>query len=79
MIGSPLPDRASRLAFVAQELHQIRTKLAELTGEPRCAEVRMCQDLECALAELIQQAERPRSRTGCPAVYQPSAKGESNG
>jgi hypothetical protein len=62
-------QRAERLTYIAQELHIIRHDLARLAGSDRVAEVRMVDDLACAIDGLIREANQPRSRPYVPSVY----------
>jgi hypothetical protein len=53
--------RAERLTYIQKELQVIRHDPAKLAGSDRLAEVRMVDDLACAIAMLIKDAKRPRS------------------
>jgi hypothetical protein len=53
--------RAERLTYIANELKVIQVNLITLTGSPRCAESRMCQDLELAVQTMATDASKPRS------------------
>lgn len=70
-------SRAERLAYVAAELRNVRANLIALTGSPRCSEVKMVLDLECAVMELGRLADRPRSSAS--TIRRWSQQGIANG